>query len=70
MVRDVERHIARWPIIARNMKRASDSVFKQATDNFVGHKFRTPDEMWEWWLDRDAPKLDSDPVMFEDDPEL
>ena len=69
MIRDIERHMTRWPRLCRAWERAVKATFKPTPDKrFV---FSTPEEYWQWWLDRDAPsRRHSDPVLFEDDPDL
>jgi len=67
MVRNVERHMARWPKLCAQWERVVKSTFK-IDKRFV---FRNPQEYWEWWLDRDAMSLrSSDVVLFEDDPSM
>jgi phosphoadenosine phosphosulfate reductase len=66
MTRNVQEQIARWPRIAKAWEKAVKATFKEGDDRF---RFRTAEEYWQWWLDRDHPNLsDSDPVLFEDDP--
>lgn len=61
MVRDVELHIQRWPRIARAWERAIKATYKPN-----GH-FKSPDEYWRWWLDRDASAgYDEMPLFFKD----
>jgi phosphoadenosine phosphosulfate reductase len=68
MTRDVERQIARWPKLAAAWERAVKATF--SPDRTKQFKFNTPEEYWQWWLDRDAPNLgDDQPVLFEDNPE-
>lgn len=60
MSRDVERDIERWPRIAKLWERAIKATFKKGVSNFD-----TPEELWLWWLDRDAhTKKDDDQLMF------
>ena len=64
MTRDVERQMARWPRIAAAWERAIKATFKP--DESKRTSFKTPDEYWRWWLDRDAPSLlaDDQPRLF------
>ena len=54
MSRDVEHQIARWPRIARAWERAIKATWKP------DGPFRTPEEYWQWWLNRDAPSVHAD----------
>ena len=62
MTREVERHIKRWPQIARAWERAIKATFKPEKGTWA-----TADEYWQWWLNRDAKaRVDSgQKVMFE-----
>ena len=62
-----ERDRERFPKLCAQWERTVKSTFRPAT---MEHGFRTAEEYWQWWLDRDAEKLDSSPVLFEDNPEL
>lgn len=64
MSRDTARDIARWPKLAAAWERAIKATFKP------GGQWATADEYWQWWLDRDSPKMSDDPVLFEDDPDM
>ena len=68
MVRNVERQIELWPKLCAAWERAVKATFRPSK----GMDFTTAQEYWEWWLDRDAPprRGDSDPVLFEDNPEV
>jgi hypothetical protein len=59
-------HVARWPKLARAWEKAVKATF-QLQDNKV---YQTPDEYWQWWLDRDRKALSNDEnqcmLMFED----
>jgi len=69
MSRDTERQMQRWPRIAAAWERAIKATF--TPDKAKKYCFKTPEEYWQWWLDRDASALeDPDPVLFEDDPDL
>ena len=69
MIRDIPRHMARWPRLCRAWERAVKATFKP--DAGKRFKFATAEEYWLWWLDRDAPsRKDDDPVLFEDDPDM
>ncbi len=64
--RDVEKQIARWPKIAKAWEKAIKSTFNP---NNKTTTFTTPEEYWQWWLDRDACGLKKDEdqmLMFED----
>jgi len=65
MNREVELHLKRFPQIARAWERAIKSTF-QLKDNL---KWKTPEEYWQWWLDRDgrASRNDSNQFMFFED---
>lgn len=66
MTRDTERQMARWPAIARAWERAVKATFQPNNKRTV---FQTPEEYWQWWLDRDSPGLKKDDdqmMMFED----
>jgi len=69
MIRDVDRQMRRWPAIAKIWERAIKDTWKPGPRK---SSFRSPEEYWQWWLDRDAPARinDDDPVLFEDDPDL
>jgi len=67
MVRDVERHIARWPRLAKAWERAIKATFNPEETRF---KFKNTEEYWRWWLDRDASSMSDEQVLFEDDPEI
>ena len=67
MTRDVQRQMKRWPKLCRVWERAVKATFDP--EKIPQSKFHTPEEYWQWFLDRDAPSLkDDDPVLFEDDP--
>lgn len=59
MTRDVERQMARWPQIARAWERAVKATWKP--DNPT---FKSPEQYWQWWLNRDAPKPDNEMPLF------
>lgn len=63
MVRDVERHMARWPRLCSAWERAIKRTFKP--DATKRTTFKSAEEYWRWWLDRDAPGL----VSNEDEPQ-
>lgn len=70
MVRDVERHMARWPRLCAAWERAIKRTWKP--DSYKRTTFKSPEEYWQWWLDRDAPGLEDpdDPqcrLFFEDE---
>lgn len=64
MSNNVEKEMARWPKIAKAWEKAIKSTFK------VGERFmfKTPEEYWQWWLNRDqsAIKKDNTMMFFED----
>ena len=66
MTRDVQRQMERWPKIARAWEKAVKATYK--ADETKKFKFNTPEEYWQWWLDRDASALNKDEtmMMFED----
>lgn len=66
MTRDVKRQMERWPRIARAWEKAVKATFVPGKGNFT---FKTAEEYWQWWLDRDAPsrKTDDGPMMFFED---
>ena len=67
MVRDVQRQMEMWPGLCGLWEKAVKATFSPDKTNF----FSSPQEYWEWWLDRDAPSLkSSDNVLFEDDPSM
>jgi len=49
MVRDVEKHIKRWPQIARAWERAIKATYNPAKD-----VYESAEAYWKWWLNRDA----------------
>lgn len=64
MTRDVERQMKRWPKLCKAWEKAVKATFKPTPDKkFV---FKTPEEYWQWWLDRDAPskKKDENQMLF------
>ena len=65
MTRDVERQIARWPQIARAWERAVKATYVEGKTGF-----KSAEEYWQWWLDRDAPSKkageDEMPLFFRD----
>ena len=65
MARDVERQMARWPKLCRAWEKAVKATFQP---DKPGYKFKTAEEYWRWWLDRDAPSRSKDDtiMMFED----
>lgn len=55
MSRDIVRQMVRWPKIAAAWEQAIKSTWKPDADKrFV---FKSPEEYWQWWLDRDRPSL-------------
>jgi len=71
MTRDVERQLARWPRLCAAWERAIKATFDADKCSRAGLAFRTAEEYWQWWLDRDSSsKRSSDPVLFEDDPDI
>jgi len=64
MSRDVELQMKRWPRIARAWEQAIKATYKPTTDK--KYIFKSPEEYWQWWLDRDAAshKKDDGQMMF------
>ena len=65
MKRDVQKDIDRWPKLARAWEKATKSTFKLQSDKV----YQTPEEYWQWWLDRDRRAIRDDEnqcMMFED----
>ncbi len=62
MRRDTEIQIQRWPRLCRAWEKAVKATYK------AGGVWKTPEEYWQWWLDRDAPSKNKDDtiMMFED----
>jgi len=57
----------RWPQICRAWERAVKATWKP--DSGKRFVFKTAEEYWQWWLDRDAKGLKTDTaqmMMFED----
>ena len=71
-VRDVELHMNRWPRLCAAWERAVKATFDPKKISRPGAQgFKTAEEYWRWWLDRDAPgRKDDQPVIFEDDPSM
>jgi len=68
MTRNVQEQIARWPKLATAWEKAIKATYKPERNRCM---FKSAQEYWAWWLDRDAPSLkDDDPVLFEDNPEI
>jgi len=66
MTRDVELQMKRWPQIARAWERAVKKTYNSSAKK----KFKSAEEYWQWWLDRDRPsmlKADDDQMMFFED---
>jgi phosphoadenosine phosphosulfate reductase len=67
MNREVKRDMERWPQIARAWERAIKAAY-----NPDKHKerygFNSPEEYWQWWIDRDrsSGKQDETMMFFED----
>jgi len=60
MNRDVERQIQRWPRIAGLWEKAIKATFKPEKSGF-----RSAEELWLWWLDRDSSrKKETGQMMF------
>jgi len=69
MTRNVEQQLARWPRLCAAWERAVKATFDPDKVAKAGLLFKTAEEYWQWWLDRDAPSRgNDDPVLFEDDP--
>lgn len=60
MNRDVALHLQRWPKIARAWERAI-----KATYDPTKNAFKSPEEYWHWWLNRDQKmREDKDELLF------
>ena len=60
MNRDVALHIAKWPQIARAWERAIKATWVEGKS-----PGETPEEYWQWWLDRDAKSpISEDESLF------
>ena len=73
LIRDVERQMELWPAIGRAWERAVKATYDpKKIEDRGGFVFQTAEEFWQWWLDRDSPSMKghSDPVLFEDSPEV
>lgn len=68
MTRNTQQQIERWPAIAKVWERAIKSTWRPPDGGRF--TFPSPEAYWQWWLDRDARRVSSDPVLFEDDPGL
>ena len=70
MTRNVEWQMARWPKLCAAWERAIKATYREGHVGRHGTAFRSAEEYWRWWLDRDAPspKAVGEPVLFEDDP--
>ena len=69
MTRDITRQIARWPKLCAGWRRVIMSTWRPGYVSRRGTRFYSAEAYWEWWLDRDAARLDdASPVLFEDDP--
>jgi len=63
MARNVQEQIARWPKIAKAWEKSVKATFK------AGGQWKTPEDYWQWWLDRDRkamPNDDNQMMFFED----
>jgi phosphoadenosine phosphosulfate reductase len=60
--RQVERSRARWPKLWAAMERASRRYYESHPKCAL--RWSSPEAMWEWWCDKDAPAVEPD-----DDPE-
>ncbi len=62
MNRNVQQQINRWPKIARAWEKAIKATFKPHSH------FKTAQDYWEWWLDRDrsCTRKDKTLMFFED----
>jgi len=59
------REAARWPKLAAAWKRAIKATFNATKAKATNNAFSTPEEYWQWWLNRDARATDRTPVLFE-----
>lgn len=55
---DIQREMDRWPKIAKAWEKAVKATFKPDSDK--RYKFESPEEYWQWWLDRDRRALKDD----------
>jgi len=55
MTREVELHKQRWPRLFRAWERAVKATFIEGRTGY-----KTAEEYWQWWLDRDAKSKKSD----------
>ncbi len=64
----IAREMQRWPRLAQAWEKAIKATYKP--DSSKRFKFSTPQEYWEWWLDRDRKAIRADDnqcmMMFED----
>ena len=59
MTRDIAVHMKRWPKICKAWERAVKATFVPGKT-----AFKTAQEYWEWWLDRDRSSLNKDKTML------
>lgn len=60
MSRNIQREIERWPAIAKLWEHAVKKTFNSLTSNF-----KSAEELWRWWLNRDShTKIDDKQLMF------
>ena len=71
MTRNVKRHMELWPKLCAAWERAVKGVFNPEIHR-EKYGFQSDQEYWEWWIDRTAssPGINTDPVLFEDNPEI
>ena len=58
MTRNTTQQIERWPKIARAWYKAAVRYFNRGTPG--SKRFKTADDFWYWWLDRDAAPVNPD----------
>jgi len=61
MTRDISRQMRRWPKIAAAWERAIKATWRPDNGGFA-----TPEDLWQWWLDRDAAAPSNEPGLFRD----
>ena len=64
MKRNVAEEIARWPKLTKAWEKAVKKTFKPDDG-----RWESPEEYWQWWIDRDksAMKSDENQMMFFED---
>jgi len=67
MSREVHRDLKRWPKLCKAWEKAVKATWKPNSDKRI--KFNSPEEYWQWWLDRDRKRMkqDDNQMMFFED---